>query len=155
MDLNRFQRQGSISNSHVGRDFETVAQLYFKTLGIGLTPDFPVPVGVDGKEKKKRKFDLGSQSPPILVECKSHKWTDGDNIPSAKITVWNESMYYFHLAPPDFRKILFVLRDYSAKRGESLAEYYARHNGHLVPDGVEILEYDEEDGAVRDVLGKA
>ena len=30
-----------------------------------------------------------------------------------KITVWNESMYYFHLAPSVFRKVLFVLLDKS------------------------------------------
>ena len=86
-----------------------------------------------------------------LVECKSHRWTAGDNIPSAKITVWNEAMYYFHLAPQRFRKV-FVLRDFSEKRGETLATYYARNYGHLIPSDVEILEYDEESREVISVL---
>ena len=52
-------------------------------------------------------------------------------------------MYYFHLAPGKFRKILFVRRDFSAKQKESLAEYYVRTRGHLIPEDVEIWEYDE------------
>ena len=51
-------------------------------------------------------------------------------------------MYYFLLSPPGFRKVLFVLRDVSEKRGESLAAYYVRNHSHLIPDDVEILEYD-------------
>lgn len=92
-----------------------------------------------------REFDLGSSSPPVLVECKSHRWTSGGNVPSAKITVWNEAMYYFHLAPPEYRKIMFVLRDYSDKRKETLAQYYIRNHGHLIPDDVEIVEFNGTD----------
>ncbi len=68
----------------------------------------------------------------MIIECKSHKWTSGNNVPSAKMTVWNEAMLYFSLAPESTRKILFVLRDYS-KRNETLAEYYKRLNEHLIP----------------------
>ena len=28
-------------------------------------------------------------------------------MPSAKMTVWNEAMYYFHIAPKQYRKIMF------------------------------------------------
>jgi hypothetical protein len=43
-----------------------------------------------GSDKKKiRNFDLGSSTPAILVECKSHTWTQSGNIPSARLTVWN------------------------------------------------------------------
>lgn len=151
MNTNNFQRVGSISNAHVGRDFESVAQEYFRQLGVLLEANFPVALGA-ASETKNRQFDLGSADPPIIVECKSHRWTAGGNIPSAKITVWNEAMYYFHLAPREYRKVLFVLRDFSDKRGESLAAYYVRNYGHLVPDGVEILEYDEPSGDVLPVL---
>ena len=154
MDNNNFQRLGSISNAHVGRDFEAIAKAYFQLQGIDLKADFSVPVGA-GSDTKYRKFDLGSDNPPVLVECKSHRWTSGGNIPSAKITVWNEAMYYFYLAPQSFRKVLFVLRDYSRKRGESLAEYYARNYGHLIPDSVEIQEFDESTETVRSVLTTA
>ena len=138
--VNNFQRPGAISNADVGSDFETAAQEWFLNEGVRLQRNYGVEVGLS--KKKERKFDLGSSEPPVLVECKSHKWTSGDNVPSAKITVWNESMYYFLLSPPGFHKVLFVLRNVSEKRGESLAEYYARNHSHLIPDDVEILEYD-------------
>ncbi len=58
------------------------------------------------------------------------------------MTVWNEAMFFFHLAPKRFRKVLFVLRHFSEKRNETLAEYYVRTHSHLIPCGVEIWEYD-------------
>lgn len=64
-------------------------------------------------------------------------------MPSAKLTVWNEAMYYFFAAPSGYRRIMFVLRDFSEKRGETLAEYYLRTYRHLVPSGVEFWEYNE------------
>ena len=81
-----------------------------------MSHNFAVEVGLT--DKKKHCFDLGSANPKIIVECKSHKWTAGANVPSAKMTVWNEAMYYFHLAPKAFRKILFVLHDRRSKDGE-------------------------------------
>ena len=97
------------------------------------------------------RTDLGSSSPQILVECKSHRWTEGGRVPSAKMTVWNEAMFYFHLAPQGFRKILFVLYDRRKGTGESLVSYYRRTYSHLIPDGVEFLEFDEASG---DILKK-
>ena len=61
-------------------------------------------------------------------------------MPSAKMTVWNEAMYYFHLAPARYRKVLFVLKH--ARREVTLASYYLRTHGHMVPNGVEIWEFD-------------
>jgi hypothetical protein len=148
IDDSNFQRIGSVSNAHVGRDFEAAAKQYFRQQGVVLSNDFQVPLGA-AREKKIRRFDLGSKNPAVLVECKSHHWTSGGNIPSAKLTVWNEAMYYFHLAPAGYRKILFVLRDLSTRRGETLATYYIRTYGHLIPKDVEILELDEETGLVQ------
>jgi hypothetical protein len=100
-----------------------------------------VPVGV-GDAKKMHRFDLGSENPPVLVECKSHTWTQGGNMPSAKMTVWNEAMYYFHVAPAHYRKIFFALKH--NRREMSLASYYLKTHGHLIPDGVELWEFDLE-----------
>ena len=138
---NNFQRLGSVSNAHVGRNFESAAQDYFRRKGYSLQREHPVQIGLSNS--KSRKFDLGSDDPPMLVECKSHRWTTGGNVPSAKITVWNEAMYFFHLAPDQYEKILFVLRDFSEKRNQSLAEYYVKSHKHLIPNDVKILEYDE------------
>ena len=81
--------------------------------------------------------------PKTIVECKSHRWTSGRNVPSAKLTVWNEAMLYFIAAPCEYRKIMFVLRDYCSKREETLAGYYVRTYSHLIPAEVEFWEYDE------------
>jgi hypothetical protein len=141
MANNNFQRVGAVSNAHAGNDFEAAARAFFATQGISLTRNFAVPVGV-GTAKKLHRFDLGSEAPPVLVECKSHTWTQGGNMPSAKMTVWNEAMYYFHAAPASYRKIFFVLKHH--RKDQSLAAYYLRTHGHLVPEGVELWEYDLE-----------
>jgi hypothetical protein len=60
------------------------------------------------------------------------------------MTCWNEAMYYFCAAPIEYRKIFFVLKDLSKKRGVTLAEYYLRTYAHLIPAGVELWEYDQE-----------
>ena len=135
------QRIGSINNSQVGADFEQVAQKFFARKGIRLSRNFAVELGVSGK--KRHCFDLGSANPKVIVECKSHRWTAGANVPSAKMTVWNEAMYYFHLSPKGFRKILFVLHDKRNRDGESLLGYYKRTYSHLIPKGVEFFEWDE------------
>ncbi|MPM29082.1 hypothetical protein SDC9_75621 [bioreactor metagenome] len=143
MKKNDFQRIGSTSNAKVGSDFELSAKEFFRTEGINLQQNFTLRIGIE-EIQKDHAFDLGSEHEKIIVECKSHKWTHpNDNVPSAKMTVWNEAMYYFLLAPIEYRKILFVLKDYSPKRKETLAEYFVRTNKHLIPKGVEIIEYDE------------
>lgn len=140
-----FQRIGSKSNAHAGRAFEIATQTFFASKGLELQRDLKVPVGVNGINKE-HAFDLGCEQTKILVECKSHTWTKPkDNVPSAKLTVWNEAMYYFLLAPKGYRKILVVLKDYSAKRNETLAEYYLRTYSHMIPGDVELWEYDEVD----------
>ena len=148
--VNNFQRRGATSNAYVGNVFEMKAQAwFFEEEDVRLQRNYGVEIGLS--KKKERKFDLGSNKPPILVECKSHKWTGSGNVPSAKITVWNESMYYFLLAPTGIRKVLFVLRDLRQKLGESLAEYYVRNHSHLIPDDVEILEFDNSTKTVSEI----
>jgi hypothetical protein len=137
------QRIGSKSNAHAGSAFEIAAQSFFDSTGLILDRDVNVPIGIDSITKP-HAFDLGCLKQKVIVECKSHRWTTGKNVPSAKLTVWNEAMYYFVAAQGDYRKIMFVLRDYSSKRKETLAEYYIRRYRHLIPDDVEIWEYDEE-----------
>jgi hypothetical protein len=145
-----FQRVGSISNAHVGREFELAAQRFFALQGIHLQLSHAVDVGI-GPAKKAHFFDLGCSSQKWLVECKSHRWTAGHNVPSAKLTVWNEAMYYFHAAPAEYKKVLFVLKDIRRGTGETLTNYYLRTYGHLIPSGVEFWEYDESMGVAVQV----
>ena len=141
---NNFQRVNSISNAHVGKDFEDIVKDIFSNMGLIVRKNISVNIG--HSIKKPHRLDLGniSDDNKIVIECKSHTWTSGDNVPSAKLTVWNEAMYYFSLTPSEFRKVLVVKKDYSIKRNETLAQYYARSYEHLIPDNVEIYEIDEE-----------
>jgi len=137
-----FQRIGSRSNAQVGKDFEAAALNFFESEGLNLQLNIKIEVGVENI-KKNHAFDLGCKKQKVIVECKSHKWTSGANVPSAKLTVWNEAMYYFVASPNEYRKIMFVLYDYSEKRKETLAQYYLRTYKHLVPKDVEFWEYNE------------
>ena len=136
-----FQRKGAKSNTHVGKEFEKAAGHFFSKRSLILQKDIAVEIGINGA--KSHKFDLGNLNDKILVECKSHTWTEGGNVPSAKLTTWDQAMYYFYATPAEYRKIFFVLRDFSAKKQESLAEYYIRTKSHLIPQDVEIWEFDE------------
>jgi len=147
-----FQRLGASSNSQVGKDFELLAQSFFQLKeGLSLIRGLKVDVGVEAI-KKAHAFDLGCLKQKILVECKSHRWTSGANVPSAKLTVWNEAMYYFVASPAGFRKIMFVLNDFSEKRKETLAEYYIRTYKHLIPSDVEFWEYEEAKNTAKRIL---
>lgn len=144
--MNRpYQRIGSTSNAQVGKDFERAAQSYFRSKGLILERNIKIEIGIEDV-KKVHAFDLGCLFQKVIVECKSHRWTSGANVPSAKLTVWNEAMYYFVTAPAGYQKIMFVLYDFSEKRGETLAEYYLRTYNHLVPNDVEFWEYNEFTG---------
>ena len=139
--MNNFQRVGSISNAHAGRDFEEIAKAVLERKGIRTRYDVVAPVGI-GHRKKPHKFDLGSDDPKVLVECKSHTWTSGDNMPSAKVKNWSEAMYYFHAAPAEYRKIFFIQKSMKRSSGESLGTYYLRTHFHFVPPDVEFWEFD-------------
>lgn len=137
-----YQRKGAKSNTQVGDEFEFNVLSFFLAQGIQLSRSFSLPIGIS-KIKKAHKFDLGSESEKIIVECKSHTWTETGNVPSAKITTWDQAMYYFHASPPGYRKIFLVLKDHSEKRNETLCDYYLRTKLHLIPEDVEIWEFDQ------------
>jgi hypothetical protein len=141
--MNNFQRKGSVSNARVGSDFVDIAKAFFASKGVSLDKDIPISIGVENK-RKEHVYDLGNIDKKIIVECKSHKWTESDKVPSAKMTVWNQEMYYFNLAPKGYRKIFFIFRDHSKSRKETLGQYYLRIHSHLIPSDVEFWEYDEK-----------
>lgn len=145
---NNYQRIGALSNSHAGREFEEAARLYFEQTGIHLKKNFVLPVGY--AKKKDHKFDLGSEEPPILVECKSQTWTVGNNEPSAKIRAMNEVMLLFSVCPQHFRRILFVLKH--LRNEVSLATHYIKRYGHLIGPGIEVWEFDLADKSAERLL---
>ena len=147
---NNFQREGSTSNSHVGRDFEQRARTALAKRGLRLTFDHKVPCGL-AKVRKEHSFDLGSEDPKVIVECKSHTWTSGGNVPSAKMKNWAEAMFYFHMAPHDYRKIFVAERSVRRGRNESLLSYFLRTQAHMIPSDVEFWELKGDEPIIHEV----
>ncbi len=147
---NNFQRDGSISNAHVGRDFEDRAQRALAKLGLSLASDHKVLCGLH-TVRKRHSFDLGSENPKAIVECKSHTWTKSGNVPSAKLKNWAEAMFYFHMAPKDYRKIFVVERSVRSGQGESLLSYFLRTQAHMIPIDVECWELDSDELAIHKI----
>lgn len=145
--MSSFQRSGAISNTHVGRDFELRAQKILAAHGLVLEVNHKVPCGL-GNLKKNHAFDLGSNNLRVIVECKSQTWTSGGNIPRAKMKNWAEAMFYFHMAPPDYRKIFFVERSHRPGYEESLLSYFRRTQAHMIPHDVEFWELDRDSDTI-------
>ncbi|MCH7663184.1 MAG: hypothetical protein IH859_04855 [Chloroflexi bacterium] len=147
--MSNFQRKNAVSNTQVGIDFEDIALSHFSKEIPDLHKEFRIAIGF--KEKKSHKFDLGSSLQNVIIECKSHTWTTSGNMPSAKLTTWDQAMFYFFLAPDKYRKIMFVKKDLKPKSGESLCNYYMRTHANVIPDGIEFWEADEGAEIIRRV----
>ena len=145
--MSNFQREGSLSNAHVGRDFEERAKAILSAHGIDLERNHKVPCGL-GNNKKLHCFDLGSEDPPVIVECKSQTWTSSDKVPSAKMKNWAEAMFYFHMAPAHYRKIFLVEQSVRVRTGESLLTYFRRTQSHMIPPEVEFWELPRDSAEV-------
>lgn len=146
------QREGSISNAHVGRAFEEAVLQYLLANEFDVYDNITIPIGIEGKRKKPKQFDLGSHENKIIIECKANTWSVTDKVPVGKLTRWNYEMFMFFLAPEEYKKIFIVQRDYSQKRRMTLAEYYIDKNLHLIPNDVEIHEFDIKNKEMKRLL---
>lgn len=149
--MTNYQRKGAISNAHVGREFERRARTVLEEHGLKLDPDHKVAVGI-ASSKKEHAFDLGSEDPQVIVECKAQTWTEGNKVPSAKMKNWAEAMFYFYMAPDTYRKIFFVERSERKTTGETLLSYFIRTHSHMIPSEVEFWELDGVTGDALRVL---
>lgn len=145
--MTNYQRKVAASNTAVGIEFESFAYKYFRGEHPNLTRPFYLAIG--HLHQKQHKFDLGCKETKVIVECKSHIWTEGGNVPSAKLTTWDQAMLYFYLAPRSYRKLFVVKKDTNPKTGESLADSYLRTHNHVIPDEVEFWEVNEEKGEIK------
>ena len=116
---------------------------------LGINLDFHHKVSVGIEFKKEHKFDLGSENPKVIVECKAQTWTEGNKVPSAKMKNWAAAMFYFYLAPKTYRKIFISERSERKTTGETLLSYFMRTHNHITPEDVEFWEFDSETGNVR------
>ena len=145
--MTNLQRKGAISNAHVGREFKKRAGAVLAEHGLTLDPNHKVAVGI-ALQKKEHAFDLGSEDPKVIVECKAQTWTERNKVPSAKMKNWAEAMFYFYMAPGTYRKIFFVERSKRKTAGETLLSYFMRTHSHMIPSDVEFLELDDVSGEI-------
>lgn len=135
-------------NPAKGRDFQDAAA---KILGdffhVGFRLEHRVPIG---HPPKQHKFDLVSDDGRYVGESKNFSWTEGGNVPSAKLAFLNEAVFYLQHLPADVCRFVVMRRDVRLN-GESLAEYYFRINRHLL-SGVLVIEVDRSTNEVS-VLG--
>ena len=128
-------------NPQVGRGFQgrvkVVAEEHFSTRFID---EEAVLVGRPAKE---HRFDLVSEDSKIVIECKCYTWTNGNNVPSAKMSTLNEAVLYMRSLPEGTRKILAIKKDVRTSNSETLASYYCRIYGHLLED-ISIWEIDND-----------
>ena len=128
-------------NPQVGRDFQSrvkaVAEEHFSTRFID---EKAVLVGLPAKE---HRFDLVSEDSKIVIECKCYTWTNGNNVPSAKMSTLNEAVLYMCSLPEGTLKILSMKKDVRTSSSETLAAYYCRICGHLLED-INVWEIDND-----------
>jgi hypothetical protein len=136
------QRKNTTSNTQVGIDFENLTFQFFKSKFPNLEKPFLLPIG--HSKKKNHKFDMGCSKQEVIIECKSHTWTEKGNVPSAKLTTWDQAMFYFFLAPRNYKKMFIAKHDVRSKSDETLCQYYLRTHFNVIPDEVEFWEADEE-----------
>lgn len=138
--------QNNSENPRIGREFQNLAmkilQDHFKQ---EFEMDKPIPIG---NPPKHHKFDCVSLNNQIVVECKSYSWTLSGNIPSAKMAMLNEALFYMSYLPKDIKKIIVMKKATHPGKKETLAEYCFRIKSHLLDD-VSILEIDEESSEIK------
>ena len=84
-----------------------------------------------------------------IGECKNYSWTEGGNVPSAKMGFMNEAVFYLQHIARDKNRFVVLRKNVNQKRGETIAEYYFRANKHLL-NGVFVIEIDDITGVVRE-----
>jgi len=116
------------SNPEKGRAFRDEAQpVLERALGVSLTAEFPISVGVPPKQ---HKFDLVSENRSWVLECKNLAWRENGGVPQAKIASITEAATFLSLLGFACRRAVVLNRATHAKRRETLAEYFARLHSH-------------------------
>ena len=135
-------------NPGKGRFFqERSVEILAEYWGVGFQRDHAIPIG---KPAKDHRFDLVSSDLNFVGECKNYSWTEGANVPSAKMGFINEAVFYLSFLASSKQRFVVMRRDVHPKRLESLADYYFRTYRHLL-NGVFLIEIDLETGTVREI----
>ncbi len=130
-------------NLEVGKAFERLvkewAELYYDC-----EFDSEKPVRI-GDPPKPHKFDLVSIDENIVIECKCYTWTEGGNVPSAKLAMLDEAILYLRSISFPAKKIIAMRFSWDEKKKKSLATYFCEKKGHLLGD-ISVYEFDDNGG---------
>ena len=135
-------------NPTKGKEFqELAAEVLSSYIGVDFNIEYPIAIG---NPPKPHNFDLASEDLRYVGESKNYSWTESGNVPSAKMGFVNEAVFYLQHVSAEINRFVVMRRDFNAKRGETLAEYYYRTYSHLL-NGVFIIEIDTETLGVRKI----
>lgn len=140
-------------NPGVGKKFQNrVLSIARERFGTNFIEEHPIQVG---KPAKNHRFDVVSEDNKIVIECKCYTWTNGNNVPIAKMATLNAAVLYMLWLPEDTHKIFAMKKDVRHRTSETLAGYYCRTHGHLLGD-IEVWEIDEDGNlsVIRKMDGK-
>ena len=127
-------------NPRVGKAFQAVVKEVLETyFNCSFVEEQPILIG---NLPTPHKFDVVSEDGKIIVECKCYTWTEGGNVPSAKLSTLDEAVLYMRSIPVKAKKIIAIKLAYNKKGTATLAEYFCDKKAHLLED-VEIWEVDE------------
>ena len=133
-------------NTGKGKDFQRIAaKLLSRYFKIDFQIEYSIPIG---NPPKDHRFDLVSENRMYIGECKNYSWTEGGNVPSAKMAFVNEAVFYLQHLSTDKKKFVVMRRDFDKKRAETLSDYYYRTYKHLLDD-VFIIEIDVLSESIR------
>lgn len=133
-------------NTRKGKIFQTIsADVFGHYFQVGFQTEHPIPIG---NPPKNHKFDLVSEDGNYIGECKNYSWTEGGNVPSAKMGFINEAVFYLQHVSSDKFRFVVLRRAVDNKHTETLADYYYRTNKHLL-NGVSVIEIDVSNNSVR------
>ena len=127
---------------------ERVKSVAEEEFDLAFKMEAPIPIGNTGQ--KFHRFDLVSDDYSIVIECKCYSWTEGKNIPSAKLSTLNEAVFFLSFVK-NARRIIVLKRSLHPTTSESIAEHYVRSYEHLLKD-VEIWELEETSNCFRSVF---
>lgn len=132
-------------NPRIGKKFQRMVLAYVKGY---FSQDFieekPVKIG---NPPTPHKFDVVSTDESIIIECKCYTWTEGGNVPSAKLATLDEAILYMKSICHPAKKIIAMKA--AENNGVSLAEYFCDKKRHLLGD-ISVWEFDDN-GFIRSV----
>ena len=127
----------NISNYKAGSDFELIAKEHFESIYGVQFKKTKIRTGFGiGKD---REFDLVNEDLNIIIECKNFRFTEGNNIPSAKISDFLKEVYKLYIAPKKYKKIICIAKTYNIQ-GQSLLQYIKEKYYDFIPDDLELIE---------------